>query len=67
MGVFHVFKIVQMVSNHAKHHYLSQLCIGQKWFEEGMGYATFNFRTYYKVEIRFSDNPRQKETIDEII
>ena len=39
MGVFHVFKIVQMVPNHAKHHYLSRLCIEHKWFEEGMGYA----------------------------
>ena len=27
----------------------------------------FNFRTWYNVETRFSDNPQQKETIDDII
>ena len=27
----------------------------------------FNFHAWYEVEIRFSDNPRQKETIDDII
>ena len=27
----------------------------------------FNFRAWYEVEIRFSDNPRQKQTIDDII
>ena len=27
----------------------------------------FNFCTWYEFEIRFSDNPRQKETIDDII
>ena len=27
----------------------------------------FNFRTWYEVEIRFSDNPGQKQTIDDII
>ena len=26
-----------------------------------------NFRAWYEVEIRFSDNTRQKEIIDEII
>ena len=28
---------------------------------------SFNFCTWYRVEIRFSDNPRQKETTDDII
>ena len=28
---------------------------------------SFNLHTWYEVEIRFSDNPRQKETIDDII
>ena len=28
---------------------------------------SFNFRAWYRVEIRFSDNPRQKNTIDDII
>ena len=28
---------------------------------------SFNFHAWYEVEIRFSDNPRQKETIDDII
>ena len=27
----------------------------------------FNFRAWYEVEIRFSDNPRQKQAIDDII
>ena len=27
----------------------------------------FNFYAWYEVEIRFSDNPREKETIDGII
>ena len=27
----------------------------------------FIFRAWYKVEIRFSDKPRQNETIDDII
>ena len=28
-----------MVPNLAKHHYLSQLCVDHKWFEEEMGHA----------------------------
>ena len=27
MGVFHVFKIVQMVENHAKHHIILIMCL----------------------------------------
>ena len=37
--VFHVFKIVQMVPNCAKHHCLSRLCVEHKWFEKGIGYT----------------------------
>ena len=28
---------------------------------------SFSFRDWYRVEIRFSDNPRQKDTIGDII
>ena len=67
MVVFHVFKIVQMAPNRAKHHY--RLCVEHKWFEEGMAYAIFKiyFRAKNRVEIRFSDNPWQKETTDDMI
>ena len=53
--------LVQMVPNHVKLHHLSRLWFEHKWFEEGMGYASPNFRAWYKAEIRFSD------TIDDII
>ena len=46
------------------------MCVDHKWFEEGMGVCTtinFNFCAWYQVEIRFIDNPGQKETIDDII
>ena len=38
----------------------------QRW--DGVCTLTdFNFHLWHEVEIRFSDNPQQKETIDDII
>ena len=48
--------------------YLSPMCIEHKGLK-GDGVCTsinFHFRAWYEVEIRFSDNYWQKETIDDI-
>ena len=49
--------------------YLSWLCVEHKCFEEGEGMhlPKCTFHAWYEIEIRFSDNLQQKETIDDII
>ena len=51
--------------------YLSWFCVEYKYtVQRGDGIFTwinFNFRSWYEVEIKFSDNPRWKVTIDDII
>ena len=64
-----IFQYARIDSKFWKIH-LSWMCVEHKWFK-GIGYAPpppwVCTCTWYEVEIRFSDNLRQKETIDDII
>ena len=38
------------------------------WIEDGVSTSiNFNFHTWYEVEIKLNDDPRQKKTIDGIV
>ena len=67
-GVFNVFKTVQMVPNCAKHNQVDcALSIDNSKRDGVCTSIRFNFLAQNTVEIRFSDNPWQQETTNDII